>query len=450
MLDLSDDELFAQLATQARRLIAIDLIEVDPAQLKLFIGRTEGLKARGIQTLFKDNKLFIYLDKTVELDILEDVDKNIIYLANGKRVEPLRLPMLDFKSFADEILSDSDDADIRKHLLAVYDKFYNLVGDYNTGFSPHYGSTGELTTKAYYLEVYEKLPDEIKKALPPKELLYHDKFFNGGVFNHSILGSSAFRREFYQYTPSDILSTLKHTITLQVQHVESHVEYMNMFFDKSLTINNGYLASVSDQELLEALQSSSEYRLAALIQDKKMGARVIDMNPKSVSDIKKARELGAVIMDYQTYSTAFSAINSYGIRHSKMNMLSKILYLYKVGYLTAPGVLMRNVVDSVAKNYVEAADDPLGMTQAFLTAWQLYWKYRADTKDLIKASAGKITDATVKEYFEELELSRLSKELYDFMRGFDVDGPSGGVIKEWEQYFLRVKVRPVWYYYSDN
>ena len=128
-----------------------------------------------------------------------------------------------------------------------------MVGDYNTGFSPHYGSTGELTTKAYYLEVYEKLPDEIKKALPPKELLYHDKFFNGGVFNHSILGSSAFRREFYQYTPSDILSTLKHTITLQVQHVKSHVEYMNMFFDKSLTINNGYLASVSDQGIASGI-----------------------------------------------------------------------------------------------------------------------------------------------------------------------------------------------------
>jgi hypothetical protein len=438
VLDLSDDDLFAQLATQARRLIAIDLIEVDPAQLKLFIGRTKGLKDRGIQTLFKDNKLFIYLDNTVELDILEDVDKNIIYLANGKRVDPPRLPMLDFKSLADEILSDAGDADIRKHLLAVYDKLYNLVGDYNTGFSPHYGSIGELTTKAYYLEVFEKLPDEIKKVLPPKDLLYHDKFFNGGVFNHSILGSSAFRREFYQYTPSDILSTLKHTITLQIQHVKSHVEYMNMFFDKSLTIDNGYLASVSDQELLQALQSSSEYRLAALVQDKKIGARVIDMNPKSVGDIKKARELGAVIMDYETYSTAFSAINSYGMRHSKMNMLSKIMYLYKVGYLMTPGALMRNVIDSVAKNYVEAADDPLGMTQAFLTAWQLYWKYRADTKDLIKASAGKITNDTVKEYFG-LKLSRLSKELYDFVHGFDVDGASGGLIKEWEQYFLRGK-----------
>ena len=88
------------------------------------------------------------------------------------------------------------------------------------------------------------------------------------------------------------------------------------------------------------------------------------MNPKTVSDIK-ARELGAVIMDYQTYSTAFSAINSYGIRHSKMNMLSKIMYLYKVGYLMTPGVLMRNVIDSVAKNYIAAADDPLGMTQSF-------------------------------------------------------------------------------------
>ena len=438
VLDLSDDELFAQLATQARRLIVIDLIEVDPAQLKRFIGRTERLKDKGIQTLFKDNKLFLYLDKTVELDILEDVDKNIIYLANGKRVDPPRLPMLDFESLANEILSDPGDADIRKHLLAVYDKLYNLVGDYNTGFSPHYGSTGELTTKAYYLEVYEKLPDEIKKALPPKELLYHDKFFNGGVFNHSILGSSAFRREFYQYTPSDILSTLKHTITLQVQHIKSHVEYMNMFFDKSLSIDNGYLASVSDQDLLEALQSSSEYRLVALVQDKKIGARVIDMNPKTVGDIKKARELGAVIMDYQTYSTAFSAINSYGMRHSKMNMLSKIMYLYKVGYLMTPGALLKNAIDSVAKNYITAADDPLGMTQAFLTAWQLYWKYRADTKDLIKISAGKITDDIVEEYFGS-KLSRLSKELYDFMRGFDVHGLSGGQIKEWEQYFRRGK-----------
>ena len=78
---------------------------------------------------------------------MEDVDKNIIYLANGKRIEPPRLPMLDFESLANEILSDPDDADIRKHLLAVYDKLYNLVGDYNTGFSPHYGSTGELTQK---------------------------------------------------------------------------------------------------------------------------------------------------------------------------------------------------------------------------------------------------------------------------------------------------------------
>jgi hypothetical protein len=233
-------------------------------------------------------------------------------------------------------------------------------------------------------------------------------------------------------------------MSVQAEHLKSHVEYMNMFFDNTMSINNGYIAKFTDDEILEALARSDEYRLVALVQDSKKGAMVVDINPKTTGDIKKARELGAVVMAYQTYSTAFGAINSYSMRHNKLNMLHKISYLFKAGYLLSPGTILRNVIDSVLKNYTAAADDPTGMTQSFLSAWQLYWRYRQTSKEIINFSTdtatkkARVTKESVEGFFNT-GVSKLTKEQYDFIHGFDVDGPSGGEIKEWSDYLMHDK-----------
>jgi hypothetical protein len=233
-------------------------------------------------------------------------------------------------------------------------------------------------------------------------------------------------------------------MTQQITHLKSYMEYMNMFFDNTFSIQNGEIAKFSDEALLSALQNSPEYRLVTLVKDAKRGAKVVDLNPQTISDIKKARELNAVIMSGQTYSTAYGAINTFGMRHDKLNMLHKINYLYKAGYILSPGTMLRNIVDSVMKNYVAASDDPTGMTQAFLTAWQIYWKYRKTAKQLIDycydtaTGTSSITEELSEQFFKA-NVSPLTKELYEFAHGFYTDGPSGGEIKELAKYFMHDK-----------
>jgi hypothetical protein len=392
-----------------------------------------------VHVVWKDDKIYLALDKGLKIGTYTD-DWGKVFHTVGRDVVPApMLQPLNVNGILDAVFKDAADYEIKRTMSEVYDKLFRLVGDYDTNYSPHYGSIGELTNKAYYREAYNSLLDEVKELLPGIDEMYGDRFFHGASFNHSILGGSMFRRQFHQYTPSDIISTLTSTMKQQYVHLKSHVEYMNMFFDKSFSINNGELSKFSDQAIFDALKDSDEYRLVALINDPKKGAKVIDLDPQNVGDIKNARELNAVLMSYQTYSKAFGAINSFSMRHSKLNWLHKINYLYKAGYLMSPGAMLRNLVDSVSKNYVAAADDPTGMTHAYITAWQLYHQYRTAAQELIAFShdpvlgRAKITAETTKNYFDSI--STMSKEMYDFVHGFDVDGPSGGQITEFEQYF---------------
>jgi hypothetical protein len=440
VLKLSDDDLFAHLIHNAKKLIIMDGTEMTAGQLKELFERTKNLEAKKIHILSEDNGVYIFLDKDVKVTTSVDKLGKTHHFADGVEIVPPKINGLDVEAVMKDILPDSVDGEIRRSIKAIYDKFYKLVGDYDSDYSPHYGSLGEATTRSYYLKLYENLPDSIKKLLPVSELMYSDDLFHGASFNHSVIGRGSFRKQFDQYTNFDIISMLSHTMTNQVEHLKAHVEYMNMFFDKSLSIGNGGLTKFSDEDILTALKNSDEYRLAALIQDSKGGAKIVDMNPQSIKDIQKARELGAVIMSYNTFSTAFGAINSYSMRHSRWNMLHKINYLYKMGYILTPGALFRNIIDSVVKNYVAAADDPTGMTQSFMSAWQLYWRYKQTAKDLIKFSTDsvtkvpRITPKSTEDFFAS-GLNKLTKEEYAFIRGFDVDGPSGGQIKEFEEYF---------------
>jgi hypothetical protein len=447
VLKLTDDDLFAHLVNNARGCIVIQGKVLTAEQLITLTDRAKNLLDKKINVIFEGDQIYIALDKSVTLSVFEDASGKIKHLANGVAIDSPDLPQLNVDGILDALLIDTEDAEIKRSISEVYKKLYNLVGDYDTGYSPHYGSIGEVTNQGYYKGMtngkgeyipglYDALPDSVKNVLPHPDILYDEKFFHGASFNHSVLGTAAFRKQFHQYTNFDIVSMLTGSMTVQVAHTKSYMEYMNMFFDDTFSIANGQIAKFTDEELLEALKGSGEYRLVALVQDKKYGAKVIDLNPQNVSNIKKARELNAVIMAYQTYSKAFSAVNSFSMRHSKLNWLHKINYLYKAGFLLSPGTLMRNVIDSVMKNYIAASDDPTGMTHSFLTSWQMYWKYRNTAKEMIDVCTtkyGRVTEQGVREYFES-GVSRLTKDEYNFIHGFMVDGPSGGEVKEWADY----------------
>jgi hypothetical protein len=81
---------------------------------------------------------------------------------------------------------------------------------------------------------------------------------------------------------------------------------------------------------------------------------------------------------------------------------------------------------------------------AFLTAWQIYWKYRKTAKQLIDycydtaTGTSSITEELSEQFFKA-NVSPLTKELYEFAHGFYTDGPSGGEIKELAKYFMHDK-----------
>jgi hypothetical protein len=248
-----------------------------------------------------------------------------------------------------------------------------------------------------------------------------------------------------KFMPSDMLSILSNTYANQGKYLKSEVEYMNFFFDKTMSINVGFMSQLSDQELLEAFQKSPDFKLAVLVKDSHSsnGVRVEQIKPNNLHSIATARRLDAVVLSNQTFSKAFETINEGKFDSTALNLWHKITYLYKAGFLLNPGVILRNMIDSTLKNYVTSAD-PIGMTQSYAKALSMYPKYVATIRDMLhKAPEGRLTSEWTEEYFKS-NFARMTKQEYLLIHGFIEDGPSAGLTKELQDYYSKNLQKGAW------
>ena len=297
----------------------------------------------------KNHRYWIVLKNSKDLKLTQTGRQ--VYL-NGNPVLRLQKP----KRFDEFIMVDEyigpEGPKLTEMLNHLNDDLYELTG------TPLGDSQGEYLTKEMLEDIYIQMPQEVRDALPKLKEWTDKQFFEACRFNESIIGSAASKRELGLYSTNQIINT-RNALQSAVGYLKPKNEYINAVFNSSLSINspNSIWAQFTDEELLEALQITDEYKLVALVNDSKYGVKTREIIPSSVEAIKKAKELGAVIIPQQTYKDMYNVVNHRLGSNGFMKLWSRIIYCYKFGYLLNPAAWIRNWIDTNLKSRFALGDE---------------------------------------------------------------------------------------------
>ena len=454
VLKLSNEDLFTHLATSARRLITFRASsyhryqEITEAIGELMARKGE-LKKLGINVFSIEESPHIYgpllekprntlavyitLDKEVDIELLDGV-----YYYNGRALDPVRFKEVPMEDLIKDM--DLDEYEIEYYTKYLTESRNSMI---NVSENAVTNALGDLATKDFYYKLYEQLPDKVKKTLPPADVMYKEERLQGLNYNHSAIGTIFDKRQIASMLPSDELSIQANTMQYISRLDSTKVEYINLYYDKSFSINNGVLKDMSDVELFNALKKSREFTLTYLQDiDGKPMAQKIKLTSPAV--IQEARRLNAVIVPTQTYNKIYPTLLSWNWSSSKFNFWHRIIYMYKSGYLASVGVIFRNIIDSSLKNFISTGD-PLGMIQSYWEGMTTYYEYRRAWDDILRMS--KHNNKKVKEsidfYFANMN-PKIDRDTFNLVYDYMEDGASAGMIKELEEYYTKNKEQGLW------
>lgn len=456
---MSDDELFNHLATNAKRIIAIDIGDFSKNQMLIddvlnLYSRKDELKTKGIDIISEstehigfNNKMkgvvtgpparqaetwkseitYIVLNKDVKLDYLNGK----IY-SNGTEVIAPKLKDFNVEDLVRGL--DMSEAEINFYLKELQEARVQMI---NLTNGATVGALGEVANKTYYKTLYSGLNDSIKELLPSFDEMINKDTVGAFNFNHSVLGSPYKRKEIASQIPSDILSIYANSSAYLAEMNSTMNEYLQLYYDNMFSINVGFPSTMTDIEMFDALRNTREFVLTYL-KDVDGTAVPIEIKLTSPKVIEEARRLNAIVVPRQTFNKAFSTLQTFKISDTRLNWWHKLIFAYKTGFLANAGVLFRNVIDSTVKNMISTGD-PLGIVQHYAEGMKTYYNYRTIMKEVIDMHPKhKLTGANLEFYFKNMNPD-MDFDMFKLVHGYMADGPSAGEIPELLRYYKENK-----------
>lgn len=419
LFSLTPEEFINELAYR-KRFITFTDADINDAQLKAMFNKFKANKMDGVKFVHQDGRHWIVLDKTQKVNMSGRQvylnDSPIMRLQNKKQFNEFKL--------VDKFINDTNNPGITKTLNELDDALETLTG------SRLGDSQGEYLSKETLQKVYNQMPDEVKALLPEIDEWTDKQFFDAYIFNESILGTAKSKAALGMYSGNMITNT-RNAITQAQAYLKPKNEYVNTVFDSQLSIAspNSIWVSFSDQDILEALQANPEYKLVALVDDKKWGMRTREILPTSVKAIQKAKELGAVIIPMQTYKDMYNVVNHRLGSTGMAKLWSRIMYVYKFGYLCRPGAWIRNFIDTNIKSKLEMGDE-------FSSYKAQAHKILDDVDNMKKFISSRDPDGLIKseaiaQWFADGNAKYLTyEEFLELDRDFLSQGISGNVMRD--------------------
>lgn len=450
----------------------------DVMQNKMFLDLLQNQKALndvGLNMLVKDGRVYITLQDAAKVSYKYDpVTKTVkAYFGEMEVIKP-ELKELDLE-FADTLLTDFPE--LAPLLKDVRDSIHRFSEQNSVG------TLGDATQTHFYKNLFEQMPDEIRKTLPDIDSFLRSDFFKKTRYNWSNLGSLPARRELQGGIPNSIVTLYKKSSEYTVLTTDAKLRYMSQF-NPEWSINVGRFAQdqISDDEVLSVFQNHPEYVLAGLVENKKYGVEVVNLTPRTEKGLRIARELNAVVVPRHTFNKMYETINSDCFNEGFLKFMNNFNYAVKVGMLFNPAMWFRNYVDSTAKTMVEtqtfletfkkqaeaakaiktydnAVEQILGLSQFniqklrnlgiepedFITAYYknkenaavLLAKYDAVMDDIVKMDNNLVfLQDNMDLYFNKMN-PNLDKETFLFLHTYFVDGPSAGRTGAWNSILLQ-------------
>jgi hypothetical protein len=410
--------------------VEFDIADVD-TYFQAFLENKAEIEAAGLVVYNEGTRYYVKPSKTLNREVIYEQGQLRVFL-DQEEIFPSVKTEIDLDA-ADKLI----DADIAKELKKVRRSMHRLSGNRSVG------STGEIVNAEFYERLYAGLPQKLKDMTLPIEDTIDDRLFHEPRYNFTNLGSISSRRARDEFTATTVVATYANSMERTVRQADKKLLYTQMYYDKSFSINVGWLSTVPDVELLKYFQQNPAYVLTALVEDPKLGRKVIRIAVNDIEDIATARRLNAVIMPAHTYSKVFETINTRKFDSKFLNLWQKIMYTYKVGFLLDPGVWLRNWIDSTIRTYVDSDGDIKAVARAKLFAADLLRKYDDITDEIIQMDTlygGKFLRKNYEDYFAKKLLGEppLPKETWDFVHGFIMENASAGLTQSWVNYYQKM------------
>ena len=400
---------------------------------KELLSRKAELEELGIQVMEGKEMVFFYL-KDAATGIKETKHKlkykkkNYTRSYMGQDVEPPVHRELTHKGWAGEEF---------KELEEMLEKAREDLHQLSRGRSV--GSTAELMTPKRFADYYAKLPQNVQKGLGDLELLLKEERWQGMRYDWTNLGTAEVKRGLDDFAYKTPLGALSNALEYTAALTESKALYLDLYFNPSTGINTGLLKDADDQDIVDALKRNPEFILAALVTSKSEagdGYRVVRLDVNTADDVAKARKLNATILPYQVFATSHQTLNTGQFSSTFLNFWHKIIYTYKVGYLLDPGVILRNYVDSLAKNIVSDDGNVREVAQTQARAMKMLNQYNTSLQAILALGHQKYNPDNLHLYFSKInpEDSGFTEEQFRFIHGFIAYSASAGMTGPWQKY----------------
>ena len=283
------------------------------------------------------------------------------------------------------------------------------------------------------------------------ELLYSSGYFNVPRFNSTGLLSFKALDDVPEPTflsNPNIITHLLDQYNYAVRRTTDTLLYRDLYFNKEWGMHfdeNGVFGEVirrygdkADEEIARAFRNSDgTFIVAALTEHKsKQGFRAIQIPIETAEDVAKARQLNAVILPYDVYSSSFNVINNASAAQRWFTKIPRMVtYLYKLGYLgTNMGTVFRNAIDSPFKVMVNSGRPIETMKYMHQATWT-YKEFDAILARMFKSDTEIALSYTgFKKWFNSpdgkafVSKNHYIKDVDTFLKiwGFFEDGPSAG------------------------
>ena len=400
--------------------------------------KEEDINDKTLKNLFKEfknkneneNIHFIYDKNTqrhwIVLDKSQDVKMSgrKVYLNSNLITRPRPKKQFNELQQVDKLIISAENPGVTKLFNELDDALFELTG------SRLGDSQGEYFSKETLEKIYDQMPEEVKSIIPEIDKLTDEQYFNSFAYNESVLGTISSKASLGMYS-GNLITNMRNAIVQAQLYLKPKIEYVNTVFNSILSISspNSVWQNFSNKDLLEALQNTREYKLVAVVYDKKYGMKVKEIYPTNEAAIVKAKELDAVIVSLQTYKDMYNVVNHRLGSSGFAKLWNRIMYAYKFGYLIRPGSWIRNFIDTNLKSILEMGGeykDYLDQSHKILNEYYSIRDYvqRRDKDGILKNEA-------IKEFFDLGMNKYLTYTQYlELNRTFFSQGVSGNIMAD--------------------
>lgn len=283
----------------------------------------------------------------VKIDMLEDGNTSYKYIFNN--ATELSKEVTDAK-----IIDDIEAAPELKQLIEEW-RSRDAARIKNIGYT-----NGDVLTNNI-INRFDELLGSSSKELISTDTLEAFGYFDDLKANNLVIGSWGVQNKFNEYACSDFIRRHAYNTVNYIDTQFSNVtRYLNMLCNNENGIDTGWFKNLNDKDLYEALKNNKDVVLVYVHPSDRFsqtasGLVVERLNIVNEKSIALARKLNAHIVPAYSAYTMIQAVNTFKLP-KLLRIVQDLSMLYKVGYLSSVGWLVRNFIDSNYKNRLDFKD----------------------------------------------------------------------------------------------